>query len=997
MNGGAITDHVGDYNSNGSASGIKEPGAGILIQGTTTVTLDGGVEICRNITQTGTGNAFVGTRNNGGGGINVKSGATLNVNSAKICANAVYSAQGNPSGSWATGGGIKAESGASVYLREGALIHGNMTDNSGGGISLSDTNTTLYMLDGEISNNIARLNEGGGLSLQAKDSSGNFDGYATAILFEGKIAGNITKTNNQWGGGGIFVGHTANLILPRGATVQNNWAYVYGGGIAGCSTGKIAVDEKVVVNKNELGNGERWSAGEKPYAGTYSTAISLNKDQAHDYFTCFFASVYGMFGDQGASWTGNVDGGVVTNVESGWLTSKTCMGLTAGNLKEGPSKLIIEGNRSDMHGGGILINGYMIGGNVKEIFNSEPISIKSTKAITDKDGAIQESDKSGFIFQLWSSDETTLISTGTSDAQGNIIFHGIAIQPDPKPDIDSNSSGIASYVLKEINGNRTDVSYDTKTYEIRIPYSTSCSKPIEKEYVDPITQDKVKIIVLEYNTTIQHNSNGNKITVSQYPDDIEVTPSITHDSIVVDPINGTTHITGWTIDLSNVRSPATFVNIKTPVRKIRVEKNWVGDSTDYTDKNIKITLYRKLDGEDDSSREKVSEVQLNKDSNWQYEWGAMPTSDISGKNYIYSVEEESIPGYVASYQTVIDGPQTEQKQVWVKANSIEAGKQYLLVDESTDQSLKNTTHEHDIDSNDTVKLTNKVSSVDGQKSGYLQQNNLAVLTAKNISGRTGLMMTRSNGHYLVGSYESDNGIQFSSKYGNSNDLNGFLYDGNKATLYSWDGEGPKGDFVTFNSNPDVNSFGISRKHNNNPHYPVFYHLENIEINVDNSTKPIKFTITNTKIVYQLRVEKVDSANSNKKLQGAVFNLYSGTDLQTNPLRTGITDKNGSLIFSDLQPGVYTLVETKAPEGYLLRLQNSKPITINLDTTKVDANVQTIRFSSVKIENELQKYELPETGSAGTKVYTATGTILLLTGTCLYRYKRRRRRKGGEAH
>lgn len=189
------------------------------------------------------------------------------------------------------------------------------------------------MLDGLITNNVAKLNEGGGLSLQAEDHTHHYDGHSTAILFAGTISGNVSKSNDQWGGGGIFVGHTANLLLPDGADVSNNHAYVYGGGIAGCSTGKIVVDQSVInVNNSVDPYGERWTTGDKKYDQTFSKKIGLQKDEAHDYFTCLYASVFGQFApDTGASWKGNVDGRKVSDINDGWLTSQYCMGLTSQN------------------------------------------------------------------------------------------------------------------------------------------------------------------------------------------------------------------------------------------------------------------------------------------------------------------------------------------------------------------------------------------------------------------------------------------------------------------------------------------------------------------------------------------------------------------------------------------------------------------------------------------------------------------------------------------
>lgn len=151
-----------------------------------------------------------------------------------------------------------------------------------------------------------------------------------------------------------------------------------------------------------------------------------------------------------------------------------------------------------------------------------------------------------------------------------------------------------------------------------------------------------------------------------------------------------------------------------------------------------------------------------------------------------------------------------------------------------------------------------------------------------------------------------------------------------------------------------------------------------------------FTLTNTKQNYKLEIKKIDKDDREKLLDGAEFSLYQGGDTQNLELIATGKTVNGSITFEGLDPGDYWLKETKQPDGYQEPSQNYIPVAIATSNKPTVLKVKTV-------ENELIKYELPETGSAGTKIYTATGTFLLLTGTSLYRYKRRRRRKGGEAH
>ena len=65
--------------------------------------------------------------------------------------------------------------------------------------------------------------------------------------------------------------------------------------------------------------------------------------------------------------------------------------------------------------------------------------------------------------------------------------------------------------------------------------------------------------------------------------------------------------------------------------------------------------------------------------------------------------------------------------------------------------------------------------------------------------------------------------------------------------------------------------------------------------------------------------KTDSKNPKDKLKGARFKMFHGPEV--------ITDENGEAKFSNLEPGSYTLIETKAPEGYKL---NDGDISISVD-------------------------------------------------------------------
>ena len=62
---------------------------------------------------------------------------------------------------------------------------------------------------------------------------------------------------------------------------------------------------------------------------------------------------------------------------------------------------------------------------------------------------------------------------------------------------------------------------------------------------------------------------------------------------------------------------------------------------------------------------------------------------------------------------------------------------------------------------------------------------------------------------------------------------------------------------------------------------------------------------------QFKIEKLNEADITKKLQGATFSL---TDSDGNVIYRS-SDADGIVDFTDIEPGTYTLEETRAPEGY----------------------------------------------------------------------------------
>ena len=94
--------------------------------------------------------------------------------------------------------------------------------------------------------------------------------------------------------------------------------------------------------------------------------------------------------------------------------------------------------------------------------------------------------------------------------------------------------------------------------------------------------------------------------------------------------------------------------------------------------------------------------------------------------------------------------------------------------------------------------------------------------------------------------------------------------------------------------------------------------------------------------------KFDSKDPSKKLAGAKFTLQSAKE--TIELET---DANGRASFSNVSPGTYTLIESKAPNGYKVDT-SAKRITVSNDG-KVSVAGDNIAMQGGKIETELDHH------------------------------------------
>ncbi len=123
-----------------------------------------------------------------------------------------------------------------------------------------------------------------------------------------------------------------------------------------------------------------------------------------------------------------------------------------------------------------------------------------------------------------------------------------------------------------------------------------------------------------------------------------------------------------------------------------------------------------------------------------------------------------------------------------------------------------------------------------------------------------------------------------------------------------------------------------------------------------------------KACYNLKINKVDSSDSDKKLSGAVFDIKSASG---KIVKTGVTsDNNGVVTVNDLSQGKYTLVEKVAPSGYEL---SNTPISFEV---KDGALATEVVVSNNVIQNTTSNTTLSTTSN--TTLNTTANTTLNTT-------------------
>lgn len=409
------------------------------------------------------------------------------------------------------GGGIAAFNGGSLAIA-GGYITGNYSAEAGGGVYAGAWNSALSgftFSGGTIASNVAQNSEGGGIRISAP-TVGVFEVPKGSHAY---ITNNTTNTTNDWGGGGVFVqgsseqGIKSASLNIYNALITNNHANGFGGGFAACPTGKTAItdtngiavfgntDGKPDGSYNRSGgthektDDKDWLPNNKggeiteDFIKSGHQDLFLVRDSANAESLPYIAAVTGqMLGGGAANWSGTIDNAPTSIGKYEGAQAKYMIGLKSEPILEdkdaatAAASLFITGNRSNIHGGGIMTNGDVIAGSTTQVSVYPKMKFSGTKALTGR-----KLKKGEFKFQLLKQNKITkengeislTVPSFDKDKDGKLKLelNGCTKVRDDDG-VTNDDSGNFVYDLGRLNSAGTNVYYlveDPGSVEDRVP------------------------------------------------------------------------------------------------------------------------------------------------------------------------------------------------------------------------------------------------------------------------------------------------------------------------------------------------------------------------------------------------------------------------------------------------------------------------------------------------------------------------------------------------
>lgn len=375
------------------------------------------------------------------------------------------------------GGGVFLDQG-SKFNMYGGYITCNVSTMRGGGICTyylenDKLPTTSYaeitINGGFISSNCARGHEGGGINCDS-GSKCTIEKKNVPIY----ISNNRMQTAKVWGGGGIYIGHTATLYIKNSLLTKNS-ADGLGGGYGSCTTADsfFYLGDGTAIFDNTAGGKDRGGDAADYKLHVYPSSASKTSIKGvgdpPDVFAGGKTRLYAtMLGGGDPRWRGSRDGNRLTLNQADILcTSNKVMGLksnpsnNAKTAARNAAGVYITGNTSSMHGAGIMSNGIVYFGTDtwSDKYLPTRVAITATKVLLQEDGQAETPVSADmFQFSIVDASNGKVVSTAATDSTGSIAFDWLSF----------SEVGTHTYQIKEIVTPSTAVQYDTTSYTMTV-------------------------------------------------------------------------------------------------------------------------------------------------------------------------------------------------------------------------------------------------------------------------------------------------------------------------------------------------------------------------------------------------------------------------------------------------------------------------------------------------------------------------------------------------
>ena len=565
-----------------------------------------------------------------------------------------YTDEGHKGNGCHGGGGIAAFSHNQGQKKGGLVISGgyitgNYSAEAGGGVYAGAWNKPLSgfaFYGGIIASNVAQNSEGGGIRIAAP-TVGEFNVSGTKAY----ITNNTTNTTNDWGGGGVFVqGSSDNNVQPASlniynALITNNHASGFGGGFAACPTGKTAITDTNGIAIFGNYDGKPDGSGYNRSGGTHDKNddadwrpnheggeitedfkkaghqdLFLIRDSANAESLPYIAAVTGqMLGGGAANWSGTIDKTPTSIGKYEGAQAKYMIGLKSEPIQydkdaaTAAASLFITGNRSNIHGGGVMTNGDVIAGSTTQVNVYPKMKLNGTKALEGR--ALTADDAGKFRFQLLEPGESGGVPSFNNNDDGKLQLNGCSIVGDDDGatnDAEGNfvfdlgrvhSAGTNVYYLVEDPGNVADrvpgVDYDQTIYKIELTTTTEERPVLDIDYIYYLVTN-VRVTNLKNNeakTFTPNNGSDVSIKITDGNTDKTFTnaykPKGSWTPQVTKKVDGG-EMKAFTFELANEDDPnftkPETVTINPDPANVKTEKNGNATSTvDFKSKTYKLT------------------------------------------------------------------------------------------------------------------------------------------------------------------------------------------------------------------------------------------------------------------------------------------------------------------------------------------------------------------------------------------------------------------------